>query len=187
MARSRSRGPYAGGTSAASGAVLQNVSGRFTFREEIRGRVRYKEISGELGIPGQVITHRDRKAQEDVSAGTGEHAGHLIAIEFGAPGDIRNLGLQNPNMNTYAPKKHQQALLGSGGSYRQLEIRWKELLLQGWRVHVTVTDKYRLGENRSFTRHVRWTERSRSGEMYTQSLDFGNFGSQQMRDSNSIR
>lgn len=185
MPGSRSRGPIAGNGGSASGSGLRDVSGRFTFREEIRGRIRYKEISGELGIPGHVVTHRDRKSQTDLSAGTGEHGGHLIAIEFGAPGDIRNLGLQNPNMNTFAPTRYQKPLAGIGGSYRQLEIRWKELLLQGWKIHATVTDKYRIGEERPFTRHVRWTERSRSGETYTQSMDYGNFGSPQKREADS--
>lgn len=166
---------------------LQDVSSRFAFRDETRGTFRYKEISGELGVPGTVITHRDRKAQEFMSAGTGEHAGHLIAIEFGAPGDARNLGLQNPNMNTYAPLQHQMALKGSGGNYRRLEMYWKELLLQDWRIHVTVTDKYRVGESRFFTRHVRWTEISPAGVSSSYSLDYGNFGSPQKRNADGAR
>jgi hypothetical protein len=47
-----------------------------------------------------------------MSGGTGDHAGHLIGIQFGAPGDVRNLGLQNANMNTFAPKALQPAFSG---------------------------------------------------------------------------
>lgn len=187
MAGSRKKGPINSGTGATLAGVMQNVSGRFVFRDESTGKYRYKEISGELGVPGKVVTHRDKKAQEEVSEGTGEHAGHLIAIEFGAPGDVRNLGLQNPNMNTFAPKLHQQALKGSGGSYRRLEMMWKEMLLQGWKIHATVTDIYRLGEKRPFNRRVRWIETSPSGQTFSNSIDYGGFGSPQQRAADASR
>jgi len=169
--------------SIASGSV--NISGRFHFRQWSSGPFFYKEGKGELGVPGRVMTHRDKKAQETVSAGTGEHAGHLIGIQFGAPGGIENLGLQNPNMNTWAPKRLQEALLGPGGSYYDLEKQWKQKLLQGWKIEVVVTDKYKRGENRPFTRSVRWTETSPAGISTTIDLDYGNFGSQQQREAQS--
>jgi hypothetical protein len=158
-----------------------DVRGRFTFREWSGADYRYVQASGELGVPGDVVTHRDEKEQRQVSAGTGEHAGHLIGIQFGAPGDARNLGLQNPNMNTFAPKKYQEAFVGPGGSYHNLESTWKELLLDGWKVSVTVTDKYRAGEERPFTRSVSWTAISAWGEKQCGALDFGNFDSPQKR------
>jgi hypothetical protein len=158
---------------------MTDISSRFIFRQWSIDNYSYVQASGELGIPGQVQTHRDKRAQKLVSAGTGEHAGHLIAIQFGAPGDDRNLGLQNPNMNTFAPKKYQEAFLGPGGSYYDLESSWKELLLDGWRIHVTITDKYRRNEDRPFTRNVSWIESSPSGENRSNDLDFGNFGSPQ--------
>ena len=98
--------------------ALPDISARFTFRQWTQGSYSYKEASGELGVPGKVATHRSVAAQRAMSAGTGEHAGHLIGIQFGAPGDVRNLGLQNPNMNTFAPKKLQAAFRGPGGSSR---------------------------------------------------------------------
>jgi hypothetical protein len=96
--------------------------------------------------------------QRTVSRGTGEHAGHLIGIQFGAPGDLRNLGLQNPNMNTFAPEALQPAFQGPGGGYHDLESRWSEQLKAGSKIRVTVRDKYRKGENRPFTRWVQWIE-----------------------------
>ena len=161
--------------------TLPDISGRFTFKSGYQGQTFYKKASGELGIPGQVMTHRDVAAQRGVSAGTGEHAGHLIGIQFGAPGDLRNLGLQNPNMNTFAPKKYQEAFAGSGGSYYDLESTWKELLLDGWMIDVIVTDKYRRGEDRPFTRSVSWKGVSAWGEKQGGALDFGNFDSPQKR------
>jgi hypothetical protein len=160
--------------------TLPDISGRFTFKSGYQGQTFYKKASGELGIPGQVMTHRDVAAQRGVSAGTGEHAGHLIGIQFGAPGDLRNLGLQNPNMNTFAPISLQEAFQGSGGSYHRVESGWADLLLQGHRVEVTVTDKYRTGENRPYTRSVSWTEISPGG-VTQKALEFVNFTSPQSR------
>ena len=79
--------------------ALPDISAQFIFRQWTQGRYSYKEASGELGVPGRVATHRIVSAQRTMSGGTGEHAGHLIGIQFGAPGDIRNLGLQNANMS----------------------------------------------------------------------------------------
>jgi hypothetical protein len=93
--------------------ALPDISAQFFFRQWTQGKYSYKEASGELGVPGKVATHRIVSAQRAMSGGTGEHAGHLIGIQFGAPGDIRNLGLQNPNMNTFAPgtcRKHFRAM-----------------------------------------------------------------------------
>jgi len=50
---------------------------------------------------------------------------------------------------------------------------------------VVVTDKYKRGENRPFTRSVRWTETSPAGISTTIDLDYGNFGSQQQREAQS--
>jgi hypothetical protein len=161
--------------------ALPDISGRFQFESGHQGKTFYKKASGELGVPGQVMTHRDVGAQREVSSGTGEHAGHLIGIQFGAPGDLRNLGLQNPNMNTFAPKPLQEAFQGSGGSYHRVESGWADLLEQGCRVEVVVTDKYRSGENRPFTRSVSWIEFSPGGAVTQKALEFVNFTSPQSR------
>ncbi|HEX4808091.1 MAG TPA: DNA/RNA non-specific endonuclease [Bryobacteraceae bacterium] len=161
---------------------LPDISQRFVFRRWTQGSYSYKEASGELGVPGQVTTHRIVSAQRAVSSGTGEHAGHLIGIQFGAPGDERNLGLQNANMNTFAPTALQEAFRGPGGSYHDLESRWSARLKQGYRITVTVRDKYRTGENRPFSRAVQWSEVAPNGVPGpAQSLEFGNFSSPQSR------
>jgi DNA/RNA non-specific endonuclease len=160
---------------------LPDISGRFKFKDGNRSGHFFKEASGYLGTPGDVATHRDINEQRAVSAGTGEHAGHLIGIQFGAPGDLRNLGLQNPNMNTFAPKPLQEAFQGSGGNYLKLEAAWSELLKLGYKIHVTVTDKYRANENRPYTRSVQWTEHPPHGEATQRSVEFVNFTSPQSR------
>ena len=98
---------------------------------------------------------------------------------------MRNLGLQNANMNTFAPKRLQAAFQGHGGSYHDLESRWSERLKEGYKIRVTVRDKYRKGENRPFTRWVQWIETkpgAPSGQVYE--LEFGNFSSPQLRAAN---
>jgi hypothetical protein len=165
--------------------ALPDIRAQFLFRQWTQGNFSYKEASGELGVPGKVATHRIVAAQTTMSGGTGEHAGHLIGIQFGAPGDVRNLGLQNANMNTFAPKALQSAFQGHGGSYHDLESRWTARLKEGYKIRVTVKDKYRKGENRPFSRWVQWIETkpgASSGQ--AQELDFGNFSSPQQRAAN---
>jgi hypothetical protein len=139
--------------------ALLDISAQFLFPPvRTPGNFSYKEASGELGVPGRVATHRLESAQRTMSARTGEHAGHMIGIQFGAPADARNLGLQNPNIYTFAPKALQLAFQGHGGSYHDLESRWTPRLKEGYRIRVTVRDKYRKGENRPFSRWAQWTE-----------------------------
>ena len=126
--------------------ALTDISAQFLFKQWTQGNFSYKEASGELGVPGTVVTHRIVADQRTMSGGTGEHAGHMIGIQYGAPGDVRNLGLQNPNTNTFAPKALQAAFQGHGGSYHDLESRWTAMLKQGSKVRVTVRDKYHKGK-----------------------------------------
>jgi hypothetical protein len=164
---------------------LPDISAQFLFRQWTQGNYSYKEAAGDLGVPGKVATHRVVSAQRNLSGSTGEHAGHLIAIEFGAPGDVRNLGLQNPNMNTFAPKNLHSAFQGPGGSYHDRESDWTRLLKAGWKIRVTVRDKYRNGENRPFSRWVQWTElKPGTSSIVTRELEFGNFDSPQRRAAN---
>jgi DNA/RNA non-specific endonuclease len=163
--------------------IQPDISQQFVFRKWTQGNLNYKEASGELGIPGQVATHRSVAAPRSISSGTGEHAGHLIGIQFGAPGGESNLGLQNPNMNTFAPKALHESFRGSGGSYHDLESQWTAKLKQGYKITVTVRDKYRLGENRPFSRWVQWTEMKVGSPTVTKQLEFGNFGSPQGREA----
>ncbi len=162
---------------------LRDISNQFVFKKRWRqGSFEYEEISGELGEPGTVVTHRSITPQRTMSRGTGEHAGHRIGIQYGAPGDVRNLSLQNPNSNTFAPKVLQEAFRGPGGSYHNLESHWTLKLHQGYRIKVTVRDKYRIGEQRPISRAVEWTEIDPQGRIAPRHrLDFGNFSSPQQR------
>jgi len=164
--------------------MTSNSKNQFRFRSWTLGAYSYKEAAGELNVPGSMQTARSAGAQRRLSSGTGEHAGHLIGRQFGGPGDIRNLGLQNPNINTFAPRELHQAFRGSGGSYRKLESHWGDLLKQGYRVRVTVRDMYNRNENRPFARQVRWTEISPGGAAEQKQLNFGNFGSPQRQAAN---
>ncbi len=165
--------------------ALTDNSAQFLFRQWAQGDYSYKEAHGELGVPGQVVTHRVVADQRTMSGGTGDHAGHLIGIQFGAPGDVRNLGLQNANMNTFAPKGLQAAFQGHGGSYYDLESRWTERLQAGSKIRVTVRDKYRKGENRPFSRWVQWIEtKPGAPPSPARELEFANFSSPQQRAAN---
>lgn len=161
--------------------TLPDISKQFKFTNGYIGASFFKRGEGDLGIPGQVLTHRDIYAQRLMSSGTGEHAGHLIGIQFGAPGGLENLGLQNPNMNTFAPKALQEAFVGPGGNYHDLESRWADLLRLGHRIHVTVTDKYRSSENRPYTRSVQYEITAPSGAPQRLAIEFVNFSSPQSR------
>ena len=46
-----------------------------------------------------------------------------------------NLGLQNPNMNSYAPKRLQETFGGNGASYLKMEMEWAAMLEEGIRVN----------------------------------------------------
>ena len=95
------------------------------------------------------------------------------------------MSLQNPNMNTFAPTALHEAFRGPGGSYHDLESRWSALLRDGHRVTVTVTDKFRGGEERPFSRSVQWSQTSPNGVPGPKmSLEFGNFSSPQGRAAN---
>lgn len=164
--------------------ALPDISSRFTFRQWKQAGFLFKEAAGELGVPGKVMTHRDVQAQRDLAGGSGDHAGHMIGVQFGAPGGLENMGLQNANMNTFAPKRLQEAFRGHGGSYHDLESEWSRKLKQGYRITVVVQDKYRPDEERPFVRWVQWVETAPSGKQNAaQTLDFGNFSSPQLRQA----
>ena len=128
------------------------------------------------------MTHRDVGAQRELAGGSGDHAGHMIGVQFGAPGGIENMGLQNANMNTFAPRRLQEAFRGHGGSYHDLESEWSRKLKAGSRIMIIVQDKYRLDEERPFVRWVQWTETTREGKhLAPETMDFGNFSSPQQR------
>jgi hypothetical protein len=154
----------------------------FEFQPIHPGRLLYKEAAGELRVPSLVTKSRDLKAQRECSQGTGEHAGHLIGTQFGAPGDARNLGLQNPNMNSYVPKRLQEIFQSSGGSYLRLEMHWRDMLEAGVRIKVQVQDRYRPNEERPFYRRVEWWTMETGHDWVAMPTEiFGNFSSPQAR------
>jgi hypothetical protein len=166
---------------------MQDISNKFRFRPRWReGRFEYEELSGDLGAPGTVFTRRSVQAQNVMSAGTGEHAGHRIGIQFGAPGDARNLSLQNANVNTYAPKDLQIIFRGPGGNYLRLEAEWAKMLKAGYRIWVSVRDMYRPGDGRPISRRVEWIETTPQGlRAAPRVLEFVNFTSPQSRSARS--
>ena len=154
----------------------------FEFDSFHRGKYFYKRALGELRVPSLVAKSRDYKAQKAVSFHTGEHAGHLIGTQFGAPGGIENLGLQNPNMNSYSPTRFQEIFGGKGGSYLLQETRWSNMLEARVRIKVIVEDMYRPGETRFINRNVQWWIMNQGASWEAMpNLDFGNFSSPQGR------
>ena len=88
-------------------------------------------------------------------------------------------------MNTFAPTALQAAFQGPGGSYHNLESRWSELLKAGYKITVTVRDKYRQNEKRPFSRWVQWIEtKPGAPPSPARELEFGNFSSPQQRAAN---
>lgn len=162
---------------------LPDISSRFRVRPRWReGNFEYEEISGRLGVPGQVMTHRSVADQRAMSAGTGDHAGHRIGVQFGAPGDARNMSLQNANINTRAPRGLQETFHGPGGSYLDLENLWAQKLRNGTGIEVRVRDRYRPGESRPVSRLVEWTETAPNGAVtHHTGLEFLNTTSPQSR------
>lgn len=165
---------------ARAASLLPDIRRHFSFRRFQRGNYEYVEGAGRLGVPGKVQTFRSPSAQRNLSGGTGDHAGHLFGSRFGAPADGPNLGLQNANLNTRAPRA-QQHWAGSGGSYLDLENAWERKLKSGIGIEARIADMYRLGEARPIGRKVQWTEIHPNGARQTFSLDFLNASSPQSR------
>jgi len=154
--------------------VFQDISKHFEYRSYEKGDRVYKSVSGRLGIPGRVKTHRSKSAQTGVSAGTGDHAGHLVGDRFGASGGADNLSLQNWKVN-------------SNGSFYQIEDMWAKKLKEGTGIEVSVIDISRKGEDRPFMRHVEWTEIAPDGKrLPAQKLEFANTHTPQSRDKQHI-
>ncbi len=144
------------------GKRLPDVSKRFKFTTTVVNNKEHKVAEGWLGVPGRVLTHRSPYAQKGVSTGTGDDAGHLIGNQFGAPGDQRNLSLQNWIMNRGA------------GTWHDLEKQWADLLQKGHKVRIKVTDIADPGQ-RPYHRKVEWTVIQPDGRTTTHhTMDFMN-------------
>ena len=148
---------------------LPDISKRFQFTTTIVNGKEHKVAEGWLGVPDRVLTHRSPHAQKGVSTRSGDDAGHLIGNQFGAPGDARNLSLQNWIMNRGA------------GTWHDLEKQWAELLKKGHKVRVKVTDIAEPGK-RPYHRKAEWTVVQPDGRTTTHhSLDFLNSTSEKSR------
>jgi hypothetical protein len=142
--------------------LLPDISGQFAFKTVKQGGKEIKTAEGWLGVPGKVMTHRSSAAQKGVSGGTGDDAGHMIGNQFGAPGDAKNLSLQNWVMNR------------GGGTWHELERQWADLLQKGYKVRVKVTDVAEAGA-RPYHRKAEWTLVHPDGKgTSNHSLDFLN-------------
>ncbi|KAA9396515.1 DUF4157 domain-containing protein [Haloarcula sp. CBA1130] len=156
-----------------TGGTKKDVSHRFNSYTEQKGDTIHETTEGVLGIPGEVMTHRNNPAQKRVSKGTGDDAGHRIANKFGAPGNESNLAQQNWIANRY-------------GTFRDLEKRWGRKLKNGMQIRAKVTDVTRKGESRPFYRKVTWEETTIDGSTETKQLIFANMHTPKSRTKQDI-
>jgi len=152
----------------ATADTLPDISKQFRVRKFQQNGNSYHEVSGRLGVPGKVKTHRSKSAQSAMSSGTGDDAGHLIGDRFGAPGDASNLNPQN-----WIANRH--------GTYKDLENEWAQKLQGGHGIDVTVQDIMKAGETRPFARKVKWTETTPQGNVIKRERDFMNPHSEKSR------
>jgi hypothetical protein len=164
--------------------IVKPLANGYVFRTWSDGRFVTREVAGELLVPSKLAkVPRNSAELRKISSGTGEHAGHLAAHRFGGPDVPENLGLQNPNMNSWSPKdvRNEFYCTDGGASYYKLEDEWAEKLEEGWKIKVTIRDKYRVGETRPAYREVLYTETSPKGVVTDKNLSFGNWHSPQSR------
>lgn len=148
-----------------------DVSSNYTYDEYTTNYGDHVKIAkGKLGVPGEVRKHRNQSEQSKVSSGSGDDAGHLIANQFGAAGDAKNLGKQNWRANEF-------------GTWRQLEKRWAESLQNGIKIEVEITEHTHKDSNRPYKRVAKWTETDASGIVTEHSLDFANFSTPESREA----
>lgn len=171
--------------------VLPDVGGQFRFRTYTQGDRVVKEASGRLGVPGKVRSHRKtnpseaRKAQSGVSSGSGDHAGHMIADQFGAPpGKPNQLGLGTENLSL------QNHRMNSGGTWWDLEKQWSKKLDEGYGYEITVSDWFRKGETRPYKRKVSGIEIAPDGKRKPFNAEgeviYGNFSTEKSRKAMGI-
>jgi hypothetical protein len=151
-----------------AGPTVNDVRAQYRYRTYQKNGKTYKQASGRLGMPREVVEHRDPWSQTQVSQGTGDDAGHLIGNRFGASGEEENLSRQNWIANRF-------------GNYKALEDLWAEMRHRGIEIDVWVTDVTKAGEDRPFWRNVKWTEYYLDGMEIEHEVDFANTSSQKSR------
>jgi hypothetical protein len=137
---------------------------------------------GVVKAKGTFVKERSSSEQKEVAGGTGDDAGHREAASQGGAKGRENLARQNRIMNR------------AGGTWRKLEIAFKEATDNGFTVWRKISDVYRpedhgrtswdanfekdLEENpknyRPYRRHVEWTITDSLGNEEHGSLDFVN-------------
>ena len=166
--------PSSRGNGGAGGKPDMAAQHRYTEGVDQTRNMTYKTAEGELGVPDEVVVHRNPYQQSKVSAGTGDDAGHLIADLFGGAGGRENLSLQNWKANEF-------------GTFKKLENSFAKKLKSGVTIRVKVTDNTRIGEDRPFYRHVEWTETAQDGVVSEHVLDFANMHTPESRVAQKIR
>jgi hypothetical protein len=138
---------------------LPDISSHFRFDSFEEGDKVVKVATGRLGVPGKVKNHRKadaskaKREQASVASGSGDHAGHMLGVQFGAPnGGPNRYGVGMDNLSL------QNARMNAGGTWQQLEQTWAENLKRGYGYEITVTDWIKKGQTRPYKRKVTGTE-----------------------------
>ena len=151
----------------------QDISERYNYSQFTRtDGAQIKQVSGQLGVPGDVETHRDEYQQRKMSGASGDHASHLVGDQFGARGDSPNLSSGNQHINL--------------NSYKNLESSWANSLKDGSQIDVAVKDVSKPDEDRPFMRNVKWREADADGVKSEYELDFANTHSPESRLKQNI-
>lgn len=127
--------------------------------------------AGWLGWPQIVANHRGSGDHTALEVRVGDHIGHLIGVQFGAPDDSRNVSSQNGAQNGIIPKV-------GWGTYFALEKRMRSLLNRGAAIYLQVWTYRRRHTNARYThyRDVIVDIFHPSGERERiDNLSFGNF------------
>lgn len=142
--------------------VLPDISRTFKFSKVTVGGKEVRTAEGVLGVPGKVINPISAKARKLVSSGTGDDAGHFIAGQFGGPGKVENLSLQNWVQNR------------GGGTWYDQEQRWADKLNEGYKVRVKVTEWAEVGKRPHHRKAEWWYTHPDGKTTHYDSLEFMN-------------
>lgn len=110
---------------------------------------------------------RDVAAQQQVSKGSGDHAGHLLAISMGGNPGTPNLSKQNAVQNTSAYKRHENIL--------------KRAMKSGAKVDVDIRSISKPGQDRPLYRAYNSREHHPDGRVVSRGILFANFHTPESR------
>jgi hypothetical protein len=151
---------------------LPDISYTYRFGTTRRGDSVVQWSEGRLGVPGTVRLHDNPAAHRAISnrqtgSHPGDHAGHLIGRQFGAPDIGDNLAPQNYIINSRADRADTwvPSDVSRLGTFRRQEQQWAEKLRAGTGIEVRVEDVFKAGETRPFMRRATWTEIAPDGSV----------------------